>query len=1163
MPLTAGPERLANTSTTGDQQAPQVITLTSGSYLVAWDNGNGNIMGQLYSPGGVAINGNMVIGFGYPSQRDYSVTPTADGGFLVAYRSGSDTDGEINVLKYDGGGGRVPGYVQVAHAAGDDSMPAIAATPDGGFAIAWRHGADLELQTYRADGTATAAPTVFASKVVGAYGGSMDLYPRDPSVAVLANGEIVVAWTMNGAGYHGSEAGSASALRFSATGEKLGDVQLSGSTLGGPAQEPTVVATSDGGFAVAWIKTTTSWAVDAGEVIVQKFSAAGVGSTPARWEVGSQYGESVDIAAQPGGGFVVSYSGTRDGDVYLRAFDGSGAAVGEVVTVNSAQGPGTLQWEPDVAVLGDGYAVAWRAPDAAASGVYVKQITGNLADGGFLEPTEISFRTAGRTMTEGRAGETTSFTFEVSRSGDTSGVSTVHWQVGGSGANPTTAADFVGGSAPAGGLTFAAGETLKVITVQVAGDDANEPDETFTLRLNDPSTGVRIGVATAGGTITNDDAPATGGGGQVYTSPGPGSTVTGGAGADTLNASQGSDILTGGGGADVFRWGKEPWSPATVTDFAVGSDKLDLSALLQASGYTGSDPVADKYISLTQQGSDTLVLFDRDAAGTAQQWPNYIIKLQGVTGATWSQLSGGGVTPPPPSGTQLSIRGVEPNHLEGNSGTVSLTFAVERTGATDGTSTVNWSVAGAGSYAADAADFGGSLPTGSLTFAPGETYKTVVVNAVGDTAVEQDEGFSVALTGASGATVGTGSARGMILNDDQVPSGEGGGRVIAGTDTPSTLTGTTGADTITAGRSSDTIVSGDGADLLVFRYLPWRGSTVTDFKVGADRLDFGQLFRDAGYTGTDPEADGLISYKYQSGLQIYFDPDGSGTGQWPFLITTLQGVPANTYRWAELSGGGASPPPSGGATLGFGSNAGSGTFAEGSSGARTLGFGVHRSGDTSGPASVEWSVTGVGSQPADAADFGAAEMPHGVVNFAPGEVYKNVVLTVVGDTEVEPDEQFAVELFNPQGATLSGVIRSVQTMTNDDGPAPPPPPSGDGQVLTARQTGDTLTGGAGADTLNASQGPDRLTGGGGDDHFVFGKLVWNAGVITDFAPGHDQVELSGLFDTYPGGVVETRLNAGATEVYFDPDGAGGEWPSRITTLSGVTPDQLGSGWLIQ
>jgi len=52
---------------------------------------------------------------------------------------------------------------------------------------------------------------------------------------------------------------------------------------------------------------------------------------------------------------------------------------------------------------------------------------------------------------------------------------------------------------------------------------------------------------------------------------------------------------------------------------------------------------------------------------------------------------------------------------------------------------------------------------GTLTFAPGETSKTVTVTILGDTTVEADETFTLALSGAdAGAATGTAT----LLNDD-------------------------------------------------------------------------------------------------------------------------------------------------------------------------------------------------------------------------------------------------------------------------------------------------------------------------------------------------------------------------------------------------------------
>src|SRR5439155_13449096 len=55
-----------------------------------------------------------------------------------------------------------------------------------------------------------------------------------------------------------------------------------------------------------------------------------------------------------------------------------------------------------------------------------------------------------------------------------------------------------------GMVSFAAGETTKIITVNVSGDTAAESDEGFTVTLSN-ATGTLLGTTTASGTILNDD----------------------------------------------------------------------------------------------------------------------------------------------------------------------------------------------------------------------------------------------------------------------------------------------------------------------------------------------------------------------------------------------------------------------------------------------------------------------------------------------------------------------------------------------------------------------------------------------------------------------------------------------------------------------------------
>ncbi|SEP50536.1 Calx-beta domain-containing protein, partial [Rhodospirillales bacterium URHD0017] len=109
------------------------------------------------------------------------------------------------------------------------------------------------------------------------------------------------------------------------------------------------------------------------------------------------------------------------------------------------------------------------------------------------------------TQSEGTTGATTPFTFTITRGGNTSIASSAGWAVTGSGANAAAASDFAGSVLPSGTVSFAAGETSKTITVNVAGDTVVEPDEGFTVTLSNPAASTTIGTATASGTIRNDE----------------------------------------------------------------------------------------------------------------------------------------------------------------------------------------------------------------------------------------------------------------------------------------------------------------------------------------------------------------------------------------------------------------------------------------------------------------------------------------------------------------------------------------------------------------------------------------------------------------------------------------------------------------------------------
>ena len=120
-------------------------------------------------------------------------------------------------------------------------------------------------------------------------------------------------------------------------------------------------------------------------------------------------------------------------------------------------------------------------------------------------PSSLSISATSANRNEGNSGSTP-FTFTVTRSGDTSGPTSVSYEVAGGGTNPANAFDFTGATLPSGTVNFAANQTSKTITVNVNGDGLTESNEDFTVTLSNPAGGVTIATETATGTIINDDS---------------------------------------------------------------------------------------------------------------------------------------------------------------------------------------------------------------------------------------------------------------------------------------------------------------------------------------------------------------------------------------------------------------------------------------------------------------------------------------------------------------------------------------------------------------------------------------------------------------------------------------------------------------------------------
>ncbi len=321
-------------------------------------------------------------------------------------------------------------------------------------------------------------------------------------------------------------------------------------------------------------------------------------------------------------------------------------------------------------------------------------------------------------------------------------------------------------TAQSGTITFAAGETSKIISVPVLGDTTVESDETFKLNLSSPSNAT-IADAQGVGTISNDDS-----------STPPANTPIRIEAEDYINFFDKSSGNTGG----AFR-----------------SDDVDIQATTDVGGgynvgwiqqgewltYDANIPEAGTYdivarVASAQQGTRSLkVSVDGQSEtlsfGGTGGWQNWTdVTAQGVNLSAGSQqlrldmLSNSfnvnyiDIIPSNSSPTlpTLSINNV--SITEGNSGTKNATFTVNLSDASTQTVSVNYATANDTAIAGS--DY--TAKSGTLSFNPGQTSKTFSVPILGDTTVESDETFKVNLSQASNATIADAQGVGTILNDD-------------------------------------------------------------------------------------------------------------------------------------------------------------------------------------------------------------------------------------------------------------------------------------------------------------------------------------------------------------------------------------------------------------
>ncbi|MSU63714.1 MAG: hypothetical protein EXS31_15160 [Pedosphaera sp.] len=336
---------------------------------------------------------------------------------------------------------------------------------------------------------------------------------------------------------------------------------------------------------------------------------------------------------------------------------------------------------------------------------------------------------ADASVTEGNTG-TQIVTVPVQLSKTSGRTVTVRWAT----ADDTAlaASDYL---ASGGDLTFAPGETVKNITVTVRGDTLNELDETFAVDLSVPVSAT-LDKGRGFVKIVNDDAPPELRMGDV-------GILEGDAGTRTATLSV--TLLPGSALPVTVKWATADGTAVAPSDYVTA-----LGDLTFAPGET------NKLITLTVKGDILNEPDETFSVNLSSPVPsNTVIKKpRGVVAIINDD--------PVP---ELSITGVRVT--EGDVGTLAGVLSVQLSKISGQTVTVKWATAdgtalAATDYVAASAD---------LTFAPGETSKSITVSIKGDTVTETDETFTVNLTGSVNATISNAKAVGVVtIVDNEKPN---------------------------------------------------------------------------------------------------------------------------------------------------------------------------------------------------------------------------------------------------------------------------------------------------------------------------------------------------------------------------------------------------------
>jgi uncharacterized protein (TIGR03437 family) len=648
-------------------------------------------------------------------------------------------------------------------------------------------------------------------------------------------------------------------------------------------------------------------------------------------------------------------------------------------------------------------------------------------------------------VTEGNSG-TKTVDFTVSLSTTSSQSITVDYAT--ANGTATAGSDY---QSTSGTLTFNPGDTSKPVSVTINGDTLVEPDETFFVNLTNASANAIISDNQGQGTITNDDAAnlvisqVYGGGGNTnapYTndfveifnhgtttidfSVTPYSIQYASASASgTFSASNKTNLTTGtiapgayflvqeasGGGVGVAL--PTPDASGTIA-LSASSGKVALvvgTGVLPAftcpgddgaSPFNPSDSIIADFVGYGGSATTTGHCYEGTGPAPAPDATTADFRKAGGCLDTGQNATDFLVSAPNPRNTLSPSNdcsgGLKPeitiNDRALSESTSPATFTVTLSTTSTLTVTVDYSTANGTATAG--ADY--TAVSGTLTFAPGETTKTINVPVINDTLDEPNETYFVNLSNASNGTILDSQGQGTINDNDPTPS-----LTINDVSVSEGDSGTKALDlTVTLSAAS--------------------GQTVTVDYATAD----GTATAGSDYQSTS----GTLTFnpgQTTQTISVIVNGDTTFEQNETFFVnltTPINATILDNQGQGTITNDDAAPP-----TLTIAINDVS--VAEGNSGTKTVDFTVTLSTSSTQAVTVAYATSSAAPASGVATAGTDYQSTSGTLTFDPGQTSKSITVTINGDTLVEPDETFFVDLSNPTNATISDP-QGVGTITNDD-----------------------------------------------------------------------------------------------------------------------------------